>query len=59
MSYHNHLNNLKERYNALKENIREAYLHYLSDDKIKQMKRQKLTLKEEIENFLSKHQHLK
>jgi hypothetical protein len=44
-----HINSLKEKHKDLEHQIEESYIHYESDEKIKELKIKKLQVKKEIE----------
>lgn len=53
MSMHAHIETLSDKHNRLENAINEAYSHNMSDEFVRDLKKQKLRIKEEIESLLS------
>ncbi len=60
MTVLSHIDTLNKRSNKLTKDIHDAYVHYTPDENIREMKKRRLRIKEEIEVLskrLRKRQH--
>lgn len=48
MKVNNRIQNLQQKHNNLQKNLNTEFLHFQDDTKIKELKKQKLRLKDEI-----------
>ncbi len=53
MSVHAHLDALNDKHHAISKQIKEAYRHHASDESVRELKKERLHIEEEMDRFYS------